>query len=155
MNEITDITRLLPHDTPMILIDRIIEVHPTRIHCQTDIGEHNLFFSVESQSIPAYVGIEFMAQSIAAWSGYHALRKGESPPIGFLLGSRRYHAQCDRFQRGQILDIFVEQIMQEGGMAVFSGHIKQADQPLAHCQFNVYLPSEEKLKAMRSGVKHD
>ncbi|QXC56008.1 hotdog family protein [Vibrio mimicus] len=149
MSELADIASLLPHDAPMILIDRIMEVFPTRIHCQVDVGEHNLFFSADSQSIPAYIGIEFMAQSIAAWSGYHARKNGALPPIGFLLGCRRYHTQCHVFPQGQTLDVFAEKILEEGGMAVFSGHIEHAGHTLAQCQFNVYLPNEEKLTSMK------
>ncbi|WP_252973545.1 hotdog family protein [Vibrio navarrensis] len=149
MNNLADIATLLPHDAPMILIDRAIDVQPTRIHCQVDIGEHNVFFDSQTCSIPAYVGIEFMAQSIAAWSGYHALQKGEQPPIGFLLGSRRYQAHCDLFLQGQTLDIFAEQIMQDSGMAVFSGQIELSGQLLAQCQLNVYVPTEEKLQEMK------
>ncbi len=87
------------------------------IHRQVDnIGDHNLLFNAESQTVPAYVGIEFMAQSVAAWS-LHTMRwkNGTTPPIGFLLGSRRYKSLCDEFTQGQTLDIH-EQLMEDSGM---------------------------------------
>jgi predicted hotdog family 3-hydroxylacyl-ACP dehydratase len=68
MTNFPDIAELLPHDAPMILVDRLIDVQEESVHCQVDIGEHQLFFDNESKTTPAYVGIEFMAQSIAAWS---------------------------------------------------------------------------------------
>ncbi len=83
MTKLPPIEQLLPHDKPMILVDRALDVQQDTIHCQVDIGDHNPFFNQESLSVPAYVGIEFMAQSVAAWSGYHALTQGEEPPIGF------------------------------------------------------------------------
>ncbi len=78
-----------------------------QIHCQVDIGDHNLFFNAESQTVPAYVGIEFMAQSVAAWSGYHALKScgHHSPyrfPAWFIIS---YKSLCDEFTQGQTLDI--------------------------------------------------
>lgn len=79
MTDIPSVDQLLPHDDPMILIDRAISVEALSIHCQVDIGDHNLFFDAESQTVPAYVGIEFMAQSVAAWSGYHALKNDTTP----------------------------------------------------------------------------
>jgi len=150
MTDIPSIDVLLPHDAPMIFIDRAVKVEDESIHCQVTISEQNLFFDKETQSIPAYVGIEFMAQSIAAWSGYHAHQKGKEAPIGFLLGSRRYQAQCDEFSIGQTLDIFAEQLMEDNGMAVFTASIELAGEPLAQCQLNVYVPTQEKLQEMKT-----
>ncbi|WP_061035650.1 MULTISPECIES: hotdog family protein [Vibrio] len=149
MTKLPPIEQLLPHDKPMILVDRALDVQLDTIHCQVDIGDHNPFFNQESLSVPAYVGIEFMAQSVAAWSGYHALTQGEEPPIGFLLGSRRYVADCDAFMQGQILDVYAEKMMEDNGMAVFSARIEWQENTIATCQLNVYVPSEEKLKEMK------
>ncbi|KHD26212.1 3-hydroxydecanoyl-ACP dehydratase [Vibrio caribbeanicus] len=144
------ISQLLPHDEPMILIDQAIDIQHDSIHCQVDIGPKNPFFDTQSKTVPAYVGIEFMAQSIAAWSGYHAMKKGEQPPIGFLLGSRRYTSHCDTFQAGSRLDMYAEQLMEDNGMAVFSARIEIDSQVVASCQLNVYVPSQEKLEEMKT-----
>ncbi|MDK9739215.1 hotdog family protein [Vibrio sp. D404a] len=150
MTNMPSIDQLLPHDDPMILIDRAIKVEEQAIHCQVDIGDHHLFYNSESQSMPAYVGIEFMAQSVAAWSGYHALDKGEQPPIGFLLGSRRYTSLCDQFIKGQTLDIYAEQLMEDSGMAVFTARVEHQGEVVAKCQLNVYVPTEQKLQEMKT-----
>ncbi|RTZ17717.1 3-hydroxydecanoyl-ACP dehydratase [Vibrio aquaticus] len=149
MTNYPDIAQLLPHDEPMILIDRALDIQSDSIHCQVEIGAKNPFFNQQSQTLPAYVGIEFMAQSVAAWSGYHALQKGSEPPIGFLLGSRRYSAHCDSFNNGQLLDIYAEKMMEDNGMAVFTARIEFEQQIVASCQLNVYVPSEEKLEEMK------
>ncbi|GAA5645406.1 MULTISPECIES: hotdog family protein [Vibrio] len=149
MTSIPSIEHLLPHDKPMILIDRALSVATDSIHCQVDIGEHNPFYHADTRTIPAYVGIEFMAQSIAAWSGFHALQQSQSPPIGFLLGSRRYHSDVDHFQAGQTLDIYAEKVMEDNGMAVFTARLDLAGTTLASCQLNVYVPSEQKLQEMK------
>ncbi|UHJ59129.1 hotdog family protein [Vibrio furnissii] len=149
MREYPAIEQLLPHARPMILVDRALTIGAESIHCQVDIGDHLMFFDLATQTIPAYVGIEFMAQSIAAWSGFHALEKGTEPPIGFLLGSRRYQAECDHFSQGQTLDIHAEQVMEDHGMAVFSARLEYQGQLVAQCQLNVYVPSEEKLQEMK------
>ena len=149
MPELPPINKLLPHDNPMILVDRALEIGETSIHSQVDIDTHLMFFDQKTQTIPAYVGIEFMAQSVAAWSGFQALTKGEQPPIGFLLGSRRYKAECDYFKQGQTLDIYAHQLMEDNGMAVFKAHIEYQGQTVAQCQLNVYVPSQEKLQEMK------
>ncbi|WP_159737559.1 hotdog family protein [Vibrio atypicus] len=143
------IDQLLPHDKPMILIDRALDIQQDTIHCQVEISASNPFFNSDSQTIPAYVGIEFMAQSVAAWSGYHAMQRDEEPPIGFLLGSRRYASDIDMFAQGQLLDIYAEKMMEDNGMAVFKAHIELEQQQIASCQLNVYVPSPEKLQEMK------
>ncbi|KOO15161.1 3-hydroxydecanoyl-ACP dehydratase [Vibrio xuii] len=149
MTNFPSIDQLLPHDDPMILIDKALDIQTDSIHCQVEIGAKNPFFDQESQTLPAYVGIEFMAQSVAAWSGYHSLQKGDQPPIGFLLGSRRYSSHCDTFQNGQRLDVFAEKVMEDNGMAVFTARIEFEQQIMASCQLNVYVPTEEKLQEMK------
>ena len=149
MNKLPPIETLVPHATPMIFVDEAVNIEKKSIHCRVTVKESNLFFNPESRSIPAYVGIEFMAQSISAWSGYHASLKGDDSPIGFLLGSRRYNVSVDQFSEGSILDVYAEQIMENNGMAVFSGRIEHQGNEIAHCQLNVYVPSKEKLQEMK------
>lgn len=150
MTSFPTIDQLLPHDDPMILVDRVINILSETVHCQVDIGDHHLFFNADAQSMPAYVGIEFMAQSVAAWSGFHAKQKGEAPPVGFLLGSRRYQVECDTFKQGQTLDIHAEKIIEDSGMAVFSARLELNGATIASCQLNVYVPSEQKLEEMKN-----
>ena len=50
------------------------------------VPEAGLF--VEDGQVPAWVGIEYMAQAIAAWAGCRARAAGKPPQLGFLLGSR-------------------------------------------------------------------
>jgi predicted hotdog family 3-hydroxylacyl-ACP dehydratase len=91
-----------------------------------------------------------MAQSISAWSGYHAYLSGQPSPIGFLLGSRRYQVSIEQFNENDTLDIYAEQVMENNGMAVFSGRIEHKGDEIAQCQLNVYVPTKEKLKEMKS-----
>lgn len=149
MAKYPSIEQLLPHDKPMILVDRAIDIQVDSIHCQVEIDEHIPFFNYDTKTVPAYVGIEFMAQSIAAWSGYHALIQYQQPPIGFLLGSRRYSSDIEAFTQGQQIDIYAEKIMENDGMAVFSARMEWQERTIATCQLNVYVPSKEKLKEMK------
>ncbi|PSV26369.1 MULTISPECIES: hotdog family protein [unclassified Photobacterium] len=141
--------QLLPHEAPMILVDDLIDVGEKHIHCRVAISRHCLYFDSETQSIPAYVGIEFMAQTVAGWSGFHAWKKGEDAPIGFLLGCRRYHSECSAFQEHEILDIHAEQIMENNGMAVFDCKIICHQQIVASSQLNAFVPSKSQLEQMQ------
>jgi len=148
MSHIPDLIDLLPHDMPLVLVDELIDVQEFSIHCRVTISDKNIFFNHETKTLPAWVGIEFMAQSVAGWSGYHAWKKGNKSPIGFLLGSRKYQAECSDFQRGDILDIFAEQVLENNGMAVFSCYIESNGQQVASSQLNVFVPTEEQLEEL-------
>lgn len=148
MSHIPDLIDLLPHDMPLALVDELIDVQELSIHCRVTISDKNIFFNHEKKTIPAWVGIEFMAQSVAGWSGYHAWKKGNKSPIGFLLGSRKYKAECSEFQQGDTLDIFAEQVLENNGMAVFSCYIESNGQQVASSQLNVFVPTEEKLEEL-------
>lgn len=148
MSHIPDLIDILPHDMPLALVDELIDVHALSIHCRVTISDKNIFFNHETKTIPAWVGIEFMAQSVAGWSGYHAWKKGNKSPIGFLLGSRKYKAECSEFQQGDTLDIFAEQVLENNGMAVFSCYIESNGQQVASSQLNVFVPTKEKLEEL-------
>lgn len=155
MNKLPDITSLLPHEAPMILLDKLIDVTALTVHCQVSIDANSLFFDKQLDGIPAWVGIEFMAQTVAAWSGYHASLKGEDSPIGFLLGSRCYAIECETFMQHQVLDIYAEQVMESEGMAAFVCRIECAGKTLASSQLNAFVPSQDKLDEMLKGKNND
>ncbi|MGF1700461.1 hotdog family protein [Photobacterium makurazakiensis] len=139
---------LLPHDMPMVLVDDLVGVGDEHIHCRVTISEQCLFFKPETRAIPGYVGIEFMAQSVAGWSGYHAWRAGKEASIGFLLGCRLYQTTVSQFPEHSVLDIYAERLMENDGMAIFSCRIECEEQEIATCQLNVFVPSVEKLDSM-------
>ena len=64
------IEQLVPHKPPMILIDRMIETTDTACTCEVTITPQTLF--IESAGVPAFVGLEYMAQAVAAYGGYKA-----------------------------------------------------------------------------------
>lgn len=153
MTKFAHISEFLPHQSPMILIDQLIDVTALSVHCQVTINDSGLFFDPQKKAVPAWVGIEFMAQTVAAWSGYHASQKGLQAPIGFLLGSRRYSSECTLFSEGAVLDIHAQQLMESDGMAAFACVIKQDGKELASSQLNVFLPSPDKLQQILGSAK--
>ncbi|WP_028864493.1 hotdog family protein [Psychromonas aquimarina] len=155
MNNIPDAASLLPHEAPMILIDKLIDVTELTVHCQVKIDSDGLFFDKESNGVPAWVGIEFMAQTIAVWSGYHAWRQNKPSPVGFLLGSRSYTSECEIYKESQLLDIYAEQVMESEGMAAFLCRIECKGKELAAGQLNAFVPTPEKLEEMLKGKNND
>ncbi|WP_281221947.1 hotdog family protein [Photobacterium sanguinicancri] len=148
MTKIPHLHQLLPHGTPMVLVDELIDVGDEHIHCQVTIREENIFFDSQTRSIPGYVGIEFMAQSVAGWSGYQAWCNNQSAPIGFLLGSRRYDSDYAQFDEHNVFDIFAEKVMENNGMAAFACRIEHQGTVIAKSQLNAFVPTEQQLDQM-------
>ena len=61
-----------------------------------------------------------MAQTVAAFSGFQAIRRGEKPRLGFLLGTRKFFTNTAEFNCGTSLTIRAHQVIKSSdGMAAF------------------------------------
>ena len=65
-----------------------------------DFGATEYTGADKTLDVPAVVGIEYMAQAIAAGAGPSARGKGEAARMGFLLGCRNLTIAVDSFQVG-------------------------------------------------------
>src|SRR5699024_7753898 len=101
------IEQLLPHTGPAVLIDAVREHHKDSIHVTARITDNHPFF-VTGRGVPVWVGIEMMAQAVAAYSGLEGSHSGGQPREGMLLGTRRYHGYVAWFEAGQTLDIHAQ-----------------------------------------------
>jgi len=135
------IAAVLPHAGEMILLDTIEEVEAERIVCTRTLRTNGLFQDADG-SLPAWMGVELMAQSIAAWAGCRARADQQPVQLGFLLGTRHYACNVEAFPPGTRLRIEAERSFHdEHGMGVFSCRI---DAPCIHAEarLNVYRPPD-------------
>lgn len=150
-----DVSSFVPHNAPMILIDKLIAVDESSVHCQVFIDKNVPFFDAQLDAVPAWVGIEYIAQTISAWSGYQSSLRGEESPIGFLLGTRRYNSECEVFTNHAVLDVYATQLMQSDGMSAFQCSIECAGKEIISSQLNVFVPTQEQLEEMLKGKNND
>ncbi len=125
----------------MLLIDRLIEASDVHAVAEVRISERSNFYRAGA-GVPAYVGLEYMAQTVAAYDGAHRAVTGEPPAMGFLLGTRRYHADRDYFAAGALLSIRVEMVFSENGMASFDCRIGIDGVPCVTATLSVYRPED-------------
>ena len=131
---------LLPHDHPMILIDEITEygTHHLIASVQPAIGKP---FADDRGCVPAWVGMEYMAQSIGAFAGVQSQLAGEPVKVGFLLGTRAYRIDIDSFLNDVTYQIRVQQLYQDSGLSAFECEIFLADGTVqATATINTYQP---------------
>ncbi|MGW8392569.1 ApeP family dehydratase [Pseudoduganella sp. HUAS MS19] len=117
-----DIRQLVPHSGQMVLLDRALEADAD--HLCAEVRIHEATMLAGSDGVGAWVGIEYMAQAIAAHAGWLALQRGEEVKVGFLLGSRKYEANIPNFALGSVLQVRVRRVLQsENGLGAFECRI--------------------------------
>jgi predicted hotdog family 3-hydroxylacyl-ACP dehydratase len=135
------LAELLPHAGDMILIDQILSFDEEQIHTRLTVKPGGLFNRADG-SLPAWVGIELMAQSVAAYAGCRARQKGEAVELGFLLGTRKFECNVEHFPAGSELTIHgLRSLEDDNGMGVFECHLT-GDGIRASARLNVFRPPQ-------------
>jgi predicted hotdog family 3-hydroxylacyl-ACP dehydratase len=143
-----DLEVLLPHRAPMILLDRVLDYGDDFSSAELHIHPDNLFFDAELDGVPAWVGIEYMAQTMGIWSGSQHLSDNRPIEIGFLLGSRLYQSSHSVFANGARLKVDAKVLLKgEDGIGAFECTINriQADSEsavIASARINAFLPDD-------------
>ncbi len=113
------LAELLPHAGDMILIDEVLSFDEEQIHTRLTVTPNGLLNDTHG-NMPAWVGIELMAQSVAAYAGCQARTQGQPVALGFLLGSRKFECNVEQFPAGSELHIHALRTLQDdNGMGVF------------------------------------
>lgn len=135
----------------MILIDKIISYQKDNLVTQVTITPQSAYFDDARQGVPNYVGIEYMAQSIAALAGVEAKLKNDKIRVGFLLGSRKLALHLPQYQLHQTYQVQVSRLYQEDtGLAVFDcqiyhladAELSTAKTRVAAANVNVFQPQD-------------
>jgi predicted hotdog family 3-hydroxylacyl-ACP dehydratase len=140
-----DMRQLVPHSGPMVLLDRVLSADDDNLCAEVRIHAGSML--AYEHGVGAWVGIEYMAQAIAAHAGWKALQRDDSVKVGFLLGSRKYEARVPYFAPGSVLRVHVHRVLQgENGLGAFDCRIQVADAaddapPLATATVTVFQPS--------------
>ena len=145
--------QLLPHRPPMILIDRLLEANEQEAICEVTITPESMF--LEAAGVPAFVGIEYMAQSIAAHGSYQHYLVNESIAVGLLMGTRRLETVCQFFALGETLRIHVSHVWGTHELMRFRCTITAAitGALLQHAELHVFKPKT--VQSYLEGVGHD
>jgi len=138
---------LIPHSDDMVLLDKIESYTEHRLQASLTITADSLF--AEDEGIPAWMGLEYMGQAIAAMAGITARNRGEPVRVGFLVSTRRYEPEVSHFSCGSQLTITVEVVtFNTTGLRVFECSIYDKAYCLVKANLNVYMPEniEEFMK---------
>ena len=132
---------LLPHAPPMVLLDEVLGWDQGRAVTALTIHPESPFF-IKDNGIPAYVGLEYMAQTCGVYAGIEALNLGQPVRLGFLLGTRNFHTSQNWFYPGDRLVVDVTEVFRQETMGAFDCRIIHGDVEIASAQLNLYQPIE-------------
>lgn len=149
-----EMSQLLPHEGRMLLLDELIErsddgivtallIRPDSVLCDGVNG------------VPAWVGMEYMAQTACAYSGVDEARAGKQPSISLLLGTRSYQAQVPLFPLGTRLLVTARLLMRDDDdLVVFQCSIHDAatNRQLAVGDIKAIRPTD--IQALIEGQVH-
>lgn len=131
----------LPHRGRMLLLDEISGYGEDWLSAIVRIRADTLL--AEAGGVPAWAGIEYMAQAAAAYAGIERLQKGQTPTIGFLLGTRRYESIRPWFAIGAELQIRAQIMLRDANdLAVFDCEIHHNGQRVAWADIKAYRPED-------------
>lgn len=134
---------LLPHRRTLKLVDTLLDYGSD--HLQVSLTVRDVApFGDDEGGVPAYLGLEYLAQAISVFSGLELHAQGEAPKIGLLIGTRQYRAAVPRFVHSEVLEVSVRRVMGgDGEVWVFEGQITgRGGQLLAEAQVKAYRPQD-------------
>ena len=138
----SDLSHILPHDKPMILIDGILEVNFEEkfVKSVVEINKDKIFFDETINGVSPLAGIEFMAQTIGCYS-YFRRADGE-PKVGFLLGSRSYNCSIEKFENGKTYEVIAREVFGDNELVSFECFIYNNGIECAKAVVNAYQPED-------------
>ena len=138
----------LPHRDPLILLDDLVKFGDNEAISKVCINEKTLF--LENGKVPAWIGIEYMAQTIALYSGNISYNNSEPVTLGFLLGARKYKSWRESFMLGETLEVVVTPQLIDGAINNFKCSIFIESELVASAALTAYKPTQEMIEDLKA-----
>ena len=120
------VAQVVPHVGRMLLLDELLEQNDAGITTALTIRPDSVLCDGVT-GVPAWVGIEYMAQTACAYSGVNEARAGQRPSISALLGTRSYRANVPVFALGARMTVTARLLVRDDDdLAVFACTIRDA-----------------------------
>jgi predicted hotdog family 3-hydroxylacyl-ACP dehydratase len=133
---------VLPHRGTMLLIDTIERCTEAAIEVRAT-ARRDAWYADGDGAMPAWIGIELMAQAIAAHVGLLAMHAGGRARPGVLLGTSGYKAHRSAFDAGADLRIGARELLRgDEGHGAYECTIHIGDRCCAEAVVKVYQPND-------------
>ena len=136
------IETIIPHRGTMLLVDEVIACSEAALTALATVRA-DAWYADDRGAMPAWIGIELMAQAVAAHVALIAMRAGVRARPGVLLGTRSYRAHVSAFAGDARLAIRVEEVLRsEGGHGAYECTIDHDGERYAQAVIKVFQPHD-------------
>lgn len=135
------LTQVLPHGPGMLLLDRVAGYDAESLTCEVTIRPESRFS--DGQSVPAWVGLEYMAQTLGAFTGIARLQRGRAVQVELLLGTRSFDCSTPAFAVGSKLTVRARLLFWDpDGVCAFACEIRQDGAVVATAEVKGFEPDD-------------
>ncbi|WP_250517195.1 hotdog family protein [Caballeronia sp. INDeC2] len=136
------IEAIIPHRGTMLLLDAVTACDDETLTAHATVRP-DAWYANEHGAMPVWIGIELMAQSVAAHVSLIAIRAGGRARPGVLLGTRSYQAHASAFASGARLAIRVREVLRsEEGHGAYECTIEHDGERYADAVIKVFQPHD-------------
>ena len=136
------IEEILPHRDPMLLLDCVLSFDAQTASAQY-APRRAAWYADANGDMPAWIGVELMAQTVAVHNSLLRRSQGLLPKQGALLGTRRFTSNEGVFVAGQPLVTHTQMIYREAsGMGAYECTIALDGVMLASATLIVFEPED-------------
>ncbi|RJQ13959.1 MAG: radical SAM protein [Nitrospiraceae bacterium] len=136
-----NIDRLVPHEQPMLVVDRLLEVGERASVSEVEVAKDSIFVGEDGRlnemSYP-----EIFSQAIAAQSGFKNIGNDDSKSEGLLLGIKNLEILDTAFV-GDKLQVSVYKAAKYGGFGIIKGEIFKRGTLIARGEIKVWHNDKE------------
>ena len=142
-----EILNYIPHRRTMVLVDQIVSKDKDNFAVQINIKESSLLYC--DKGVPSYCAIEYMAQSVAAYSSLFLEKNESASKVGFIVSIRAYKSSRDFFKKGEKLKVKVNPVMFVSNSGTFSCELFIGGKVISKARITAYVPSQSELEKMK------
>jgi predicted hotdog family 3-hydroxylacyl-ACP dehydratase len=137
------IEELVPHRGAMLMLDEVVACDSASIVARASVRPAAWYLDEEG-AMPAWIGLELMAQAVAAHAGARAAQAGaQTGRRGMLIGCRAYRATAPAFAAGSVLEVTARAATaDESGFAAFDCALRSEGRDLASATVKLFVPPE-------------
>jgi len=136
------IEAVVPHRGSMLWLRRLVAAADDAVEAAAIVPSGAGYLDA-APGMPAWLGVELMAQAVAAHVGLSGWRDGKPAKPGVLLGCRRYQSKVARFPPGAALRVAARLAYRdESGFGAYHCTIADERAELASATLKVYEPPD-------------
>ncbi len=143
-----NLEKYLPHKSPMILLDKAVEVTDEYAICKVDVTRESVLapFLTEQGSLPSWYFVELMAQTIGVWNGVRLYDARTVPNIALLLGVRGFSSEIDEANLNDTLYVRSDLTLFDDNICSFSCTVMKENIIVSKANLVVYEAADKNIE---------